>query len=403
MNYRDIIEKAENFVRTFVKEHQNLNIVYHRLIHTENVVAAAIEIAHHYKLSERDRFICIVAAWFHDIGYYENALSHEQIGAKKAGEFLVSNGVDEETTIAIKHCILATRIPQSPTNLLEEIVCDADLYHFGTDDFLFQDKLMRKETEALHHLHIDKEEWHKGTILLLENHHYHTKYCTDLLNKKKKQNLEKLKKKTGEELAVINPIDALVHEYSANGHHVGERSSNNQTELPDRGAVTLFRIASGIGQRLNEQADTKAHILISVNSIIISVFIGIVLRKHEVHSYLTLAVIMFLIVNLLTIIFSILATRPSVPDSIFCTDDVAERKVNLLFFGNFYKMNFDDYSKGMFQVIGDRNYLYLTLIRNLYDQGVVLGQKYRLLKIAYNVFMFGIVVSIIAFFIASKR
>ena len=87
----------------------------------------------------------------------------------------------------------------------------------------------------------------------------------------------------------------------------------------------------------------------------------------------------------------------------FCNDDVLARKVNLLFFGNFYKMNFDDYSKSMLQIIGDKNYLYLTFIRNLYDQGVVLGQKYKLLKIAYNVFMFGIVTSVIAFFIATKR
>jgi hypothetical protein len=316
---------------------------------------------------------------------------------------LVGHGVDEETTTAVKNCIIATRIPQRPANLLEEIVCDADLYHFGTDDFPFQDKLMRKEAEALNHLHIDKDEWRKGTIMLLENHHYHTKYCKELLNKKKKQNLEKLMKKAGEDLAVVNPIDALVHEYAANGHHLGERDSNCQAELPDRGAVTLFRIASGIGQRLNEQADTKAHILISVNSIIISVFIGVVLRKNEVHSYLTLAVVMFLIVNLLTIIFSILATRPSLPDGFFCNADVDARKTNLLFFGNFYKMHFDDYAKSMFQVIGDKNNLYFTLIRNLYDQGIVLGQKYRLLKIAYNVFMFGIVVSVIAFFIASKR
>ena len=99
--------------------------------------------------------------------------------------------------ISIKNCILATRIPQRPTNLLEEIVCDADLYHFGTDDFPFQDQLMRREAEALNRVHIDQHEWHKGTIMLLENHHYHTAYCKELLNNKKKQNLEKLLTKEG--------------------------------------------------------------------------------------------------------------------------------------------------------------------------------------------------------------
>jgi len=159
----------------------------------------------------------------------------------------------------------------------------------------------------------------------------------------------------------------------------------------------LFRIASGIGQRLNEQADTKAHILISVNSIIVSVFLSVVVRKMEVYSYLTMPVITFLAVNLLTIIFSILAIRPSVSKGIFNQNEIIGKEVNLLFFGNFYHMSFDDYATSMFQVIGDKHHLYLTLIKNVYDQGVVLGNKYRLLKIAYNIFMFGIIISVIGF------
>jgi predicted metal-dependent HD superfamily phosphohydrolase len=218
MNYEGILENAADFVRTFMKEHQNLNLIYHALPHTESVVTAVTEITQHYKLSERDHFICMVAAWFHDIGYYEDTANHEQIGAKKAEEFLINNGVDEETRIEVKNCILATRIPQTPNNLLEEIVCDADLYHLGTDDFPARDKLMRKETEAIHHLHIDKDRWHQGTIQLMEDHHYHTRYCKDLLNKTKKQNLEKLKKKTDDEPMMNNPMETLVREYTVNGN-----------------------------------------------------------------------------------------------------------------------------------------------------------------------------------------
>jgi len=81
---------------------------------------------------------------------------------------------------------------------LEQIVCDADLYHFGTDDFAIGDKQMRKEAEALHHVRINKDEWRNGTIALLENHHYWTEYCKNVLHKKKMQNLDKLKKKAKE-------------------------------------------------------------------------------------------------------------------------------------------------------------------------------------------------------------
>lgn len=200
MNYNVAIEKAEDFVRRFMTEHQSLTLSYHTLHHTEKVVTAVSEIAEHYDLCERDRFICTVAAWFHDIGYYEDIFNHESIGAERAEEFLLNNGVDEETTDQVKKCILATRIPQEPNSLLEAILCDADLYHFGTYDFFASDKLMRKEAEAINHVHIDKQQWHRGTIQLMEEHRYHTAYCRHRLNKKKRQNLESLKKKSLKEL-----------------------------------------------------------------------------------------------------------------------------------------------------------------------------------------------------------
>lgn len=400
MNYNEIIERAADYVRAYMQEHQNLNLFFHKLTHTENVVTATTQIVRHYELNDKDSFVCITAAWFHDIGYLKDLQNHEQTSAEMAEEFLNNSGVDGDTIHAIKECILATKVPQTPDNLLEEIVCDADLYNLGTDDFPKWNKLMRKEIEAIHHIHVNKNEWRNSTIHLLESHHYHTDYCKELLNKKKKQNLEKLKKKAEEQIATVNPMDALLHEYLQEGCHY-EKEKDNEIEKPERGIETLFRIASGIGQRMNEQADTKAHILISVNSIIISVFLSVVVRKIQA-SYLNLPIIIFLIVNLLTIVFSILATRPSVPEGLFNKNELEEKKVNLLFFGSFYRMNFDDYSKGMFQVLGDRHFLLLTLIRNLYNQGVVLGKKYRMLKAAYNIFMFGIIVSVISFLIASK-
>jgi len=100
-------------------------------------------------------------------------------------------------------------------------------------------------------------------------------------------------------------------------------------------------------------------------------------------------------------VFSILATRPTVPPGTFTQEDIRERRTNLLFFGNFYNMSLVDYNAGMQEMMEDREFLYGSLVRDLYSQGVVLGRKYRLLRIAYNVFMFGIIASVLAFVIAS--
>ena len=100
-------------------------------------------------------------------------------------------------------------------------------------------------------------------------------------------------------------------------------------------------------------------------------------------------------------IFSILSTRPSIPPGIFSPEDIEKKTVNLLFFGNFYRMSLNDYSDGMVKMMDDKDFLYGSLIRDNYSQGVVLGKKYRLLRVSYNIFMFGLIISVVAFLVSS--
>ena len=163
----------------------------------------------------------------------------------------------------------------------------------------------------------------------------------------------------------------------------------------------MFRLTSANNQKLSGMADNKAHIMITVNSIILSAVISLLLRKLDEYNFLKWPTFMILGVCVSTIIFSILATRPSLPSGKFSQKDIEEKKVNLLFFGNFYRMKLDDYSTGMQQMMDDRDFLYGTLIKDIYSQGVVLGKKYRLLRISYNVFMYGLIVSVLSFVIAT--
>ncbi len=148
-------------------------------------------------------------------------------------------------------------------------------------------------------------------------------------------------------------------------------------------------------------ADNKASIMITTTSIIISVLLSVLLRKLEDNRYLTVPVILLLTVCVVTMVFAILATRPSIPPGTFTQKDIEDKKVNLLFFGNFYRMRLEEYDRGMREMMNDREFLYGSLTRDVYSQGVVLGRKYNLLRIGYNVFMFGIVISVLAFVIAT--
>ena len=100
---------------------------------------------------------------------------------------------------------------------------------------------------------------------------------------------------------------------------------------------------------------------------------------------------------MLAIIFSILATRPTVTSGTFTKEDIADKKTNLLFFGNFHKMGYPDYDWAMTELLADKNYLYSSMIKDTYFLGIVLAKKYRYLRIAYNIFMFGLILAMIAF------
>src|SRR5258705_5143641 len=188
MDYQLMLNKVEQYARDSF-DHTNLNtLLYHNLRHTESVVSYARQIAQHYQLGERDFFIVVASAWLHDLGYSIARANHEIEGAGAAAIFLGNLGLSGADIDAIKGCILATKIPQDPHNLLEEIVCDADLYHLGTSHFSELNKTMRKEEEEAANIKISKDEWRVKTINFLESHTYHTDYVKLLLNDQKQKN-----------------------------------------------------------------------------------------------------------------------------------------------------------------------------------------------------------------------
>ncbi|MGN7888613.1 Pycsar system effector family protein [Dyadobacter endophyticus] len=425
MNYNHRLDKVKHHVHHFFGTKALAQLSYHNLVHTESVVANAVKIANHYRLEDKETFIVVTAAWFHDTGYSTGeAEGHEKRGAEMAAEFLRSEEVDEEVISEVQGCILATVWPQNPANFLEQVVCDADLFHLGTPEFGDWNKLVRKEAEQRLGRKIDKTDWRRSTIRLLENHEYQTDYCRDLLDKQKKKNLEKLKQKlvedsleASEESAVVEDAGPAASEapllpaikHKEENKHRDEKpfipeiaeGKKKKDDRPDKGIETMFRISSNNHQRLSDMADNKAHIMITTTSIIISVLLSVLVRKLEDNAYLILPTMMLLTVCMVTMVFSILSTRPTIPRGTFTQHDIDAKSVNLLFFGNFYRMSFDEYSKGMQTMMNDREFLYGSLTKDVYSQGVVLGRKYRLLRVGYNVFMFGIVISVIAFVIAS--
>ena len=156
--------------------------------------------------------------------------------------------------------------------------------------------------------------------------------------------------------------------------------------------------------KLSYIADRKANILLSVNAIILSISLSKVIPKFEntENVYLLYPTIIFVSFSVISIILSVIVTRPSVTSGKFTKEDVVQKKVNLMFFGNFHKMELDDFEDSLKDIAEDKEYLFSAMTKDLYLLGKVLDRKYRILRLNYNVFIIGIIISVIAFFISYK-
>ena len=166
-NYDHLLDRIKVFVHDFFRKHKDEAYVYHDFRHTRDVVDAVRIIIGYYQLTDADHFIVIAAAWFHDLGYFIDHAHHEEKGADVAAKFLADEQVSEEIIQKVRGCIMATKLPQQPHNLAEEIVCDADLFHFGTDSFCKRTKLLLDEYNNLQDKPMSKTLWRDKTIAMM--------------------------------------------------------------------------------------------------------------------------------------------------------------------------------------------------------------------------------------------
>ena len=393
----DFFQDVKRYVFDLYKNALPQKVVYHNQNHTLQVVKAANEIALAENISDKDLEILLLAAWFHDLGFTKELKNHEEISKKIAAEYLSKKGFSKEKISKIQSVIDATIMPQNPSNKLDEIICDADLYHLGTNEFDKKSKLLRLEQEHLTGKKLSDIEWLQENEKFLSEHKYFTNYAFEKLNAQKKMNwvnvtnnLRKTKIKLEEQ--------KLKNKLKKDSIKLKKQKENR----PGRGVETMFRVTHRNHLKLSDIADTKANILLSVNAIILSIALSNLFPKLDKpdNYYLIYPTLIFLFITVVTMVFSILSTRPKVTSGKFSKEDISNKKVNLLFFGNFHKMELEDYQKGMVDMMNDNDYLYKSLINDLYYLGKVLDRKYKLLRIAYSIFMYGIIISVIAFIIS---
>ncbi len=407
-----LLLEVEAYATNFITEQVPKEYAYHDVQHTINVVEAVREIGQLKGLSQKDMILLELAAWFHDTGYDKGAVEHEERGVKYATEYLSKTSFPPEDLEKINNAIRATKLPHAPKSDLEKVICDADLSHLGKTNYWDRCGRVRQELTLTKNLTMSEQEWIDFEMKFITEHQYQTEAAQELYGKLKNKHIKQLKKQK----LRLNPYAAYtVDEFTAldrkkRKKKKKKRSKNksgiagsdetlNELDL-GRGVETMYRTTYRTHVNLSSIADNKANIMLSINAIVISITLSSLIPRFETSPKLIFPTIVLLCVCLAAVVFATLSTRPKITEGKFTREDISNKRSNLLFFGNFYNMNIDDFHWGMMEMIKDSDFLYSSMTRDLYYLGIVLAKKYRYLRICYGIFMYGLIISVIIFAIA---
>jgi len=191
----NLVAKARGYVKGFLKARKPDWVQFHTFEHARAVVRACKEIGAESRLSDEDLEVVTLAAWFHDTGYAKSLEGHEEKSIAIARSFLRENGFPEDKIARVAGCIRATRMPQSPKSLVEQVLCDADIAHLATRDFARLSELIRSEVEHRMGRRLAELEWLTMNTDFIAGHRYFTHYAQAKFAGQLEKNVAALKKR----------------------------------------------------------------------------------------------------------------------------------------------------------------------------------------------------------------
>ncbi|MFK7978411.1 MAG: Pycsar system effector family protein [Saprospiraceae bacterium] len=377
------VKEVETYVIQLLNDRLPGNIYFHNVAHTLKVKEKAIKLAKLEKVSKEERLVLAIAALFHDTGFINTYEGHENESQNIAVAYLREKGYPEDKITKIKELIKITDPSIAPASLLEKIICDADTIHVGQKKYRTCSEALRKEWE------VNKEDfyptdlqWEEENLSFLQKHTFYTKAAKENYQGRKSKNINKTKVRVQE------------------ARKIAEKKLDEFSVAKNKAALTMFKTSLRNHIDLTAIADNKSNIMLSVNALLLTIGMPIFASYLSDKLYLLAPSIIFMFTCITTMVFATLSTRPIKMDGKTNLTKIPAGKTNLFFFGNFYNIGLNMYQEEIKKVISNKEQLDTSIINDLYYLGHSLGDKFRYLRICYNVFIVGIGLSLIAFLVS---
>lgn len=382
-------EEMEQFIFKLFKDELSNYILYHNFAHTHQTVETVKTLADEFKLAEKERENLIIAAWFHDSGYAHDYQNHEEEGVKIMKNYF-GDKLSDKRFKEIEELILSTKFAHEPINLSQEIIHDADYVNMGKKSFSKRAELLRCEWEKINNKIYNDLEWAELQLDFLISKKFKTSVAVHKYGDRREKNIENQRKQIEK-----NKND----QYKV---QLKKDSTDAKLNKEGRGIETLYRSVYGYHMNLSQMADQKANIMISINTIVVSVIItlfgsGYTFADSEdfKHMRFVFPMVLLVISSLTSVTFAILSARPNVTSKE--KYQLGKKGSSILFFGNFAQLKLEEFVEQIKSLRDEKIELYDNMSVDIYHLGGVLLRKYKLLAWSYNIFMGGLILCAIGF------
>ncbi|RZK24474.1 MAG: HD domain-containing protein [Hymenobacter sp.] len=391
-----LVQQAQATVEPLLKDKLDPRLTYHTLAHTTYVVKQAHALADAARLAPAETEALLVAAWFHDTGYLDTYDGHEYQSMARAEAWLQEKQVAPARIAVIKNLIRATHRDEAANTELEKMMVDADMSNLAATDFRSRAELIRTEWELALDKSYSNTDWAELQLNFMLGHKYQSEVGKDRYKKALKANIEDQR------------------DYLKKTEKKAKKKEKKQTDTfaePKRGIETMFRTMYSNHMKLSDMADKKASMMISLNAVILSIIITYLGAKSSVLSptggtsftrnpILAVPMGILLCTALGSVTTAILSAQPDVTSFAWLKKNpeiASNRRVNLLFFGQFTKLSLQHFQEGMRELMRQKDNLYNNMVTDVYYLGEVLDRKYKLLRVSYSIFMVGLILTALSF------
>jgi hypothetical protein len=386
---------ADKFLKAYFEKNTGASILYSYQF-MSLLAKEAKHIAKSISLKGMDYQNAIVATWFRYAGVTDICLDRTETMTNILNSFFTEINYPEDEREVVENAILNIIKNKDAETDVHKVVADAVNSRLASLNFMEYVLLINKEVNRLKGLERSELYYASYFLNIFIRSHYYTDYATENYSLQREKNFQLLEKR-------IDKLNELKEDIERNNIKLNSSSSLTNKETED-----LFKMAFRNYNHLVSVADSKASLLIHVNSIIISVMLAFVLSKIEKNMFLLWPAVLLLIICMITILLSILASRPQKNSFM---EDKQCHSYQKFFFGSFDLIDpsfrdadWEQYYqqlKGLFN--NSKEMVYLEIYKESFNVRKVLSKKFDYLSKAYWVFIVGLLVSVIAFLLAIKN